>query len=84
MVMMTLFRNYRTPPAGSSPNQPKAGHATHTLKPGSLGIRPELLPGRYARTQIIPKARPKSAHITGQYDKEKESGAPEQNLKKVL
>ena len=44
MVMMTLYRNYRPPPAGSTPIQPKAGPATHTFKHGSLGIRPELLP----------------------------------------
>ena len=61
MVMMTLFRNYRTPPAGSTPDQTKAGPATHILKPDSLGIRPELLPGRYAKTRIFPKASPRSA-----------------------
>ena len=55
MVMMTLFRNYRPPPAGSTPDQTKAGPATHILKPNSLGIRPELLLGRYARTRLSPK-----------------------------
>ena len=66
MVMMTLFRNYRPPPAGSTPNQPKAVPAAYTLKPGSLSIQPELLAGRYAGTRIIPKANPGSAHVVWQ------------------
>ena len=66
MVMMTLFRNYRPPPAGSTPDQPKAGHIAYSLKPGSLDIQPELLPGRYAKTRIIPKARSCSAHTARQ------------------
>jgi len=41
---MAPFRNYRPPPADSTPIQPKAGHAAHTFKPGSLDIRSKLLP----------------------------------------
>ena len=52
MVMMTLFRNYRPPPAGSTPDQPKAVPAAYTLKLVSLEIRPELLTARYLVTRI--------------------------------
>ena len=64
--MMTLFRNYRPPPAGSTHDQPKAGHIAYSLRPGSLGIQSKLLPGRYAGTRIIPKASPCSAHAAWQ------------------
>ena len=57
MVMMAPFRNYRPPPAGNIPDQPKAGHASRSFKHGSFSIRPELLAGRYARKRI-PEAHP--------------------------
>jgi hypothetical protein len=34
---------HRLPPAGSTPDQPKAGRAAYSLRLGSLGIRQELL-----------------------------------------